>query len=79
MDEPQIYVQLSKIFEDLFDEEFIKVTPELSAKDVDGWDSLTHIRLLLTIEKAFKVKFSTSDIGKLKNVGDLVKLIKART
>jgi acyl carrier protein len=45
---------------------------------VNGWDSLTHIRLLLTIEKAFKIKFSTSDIGKLENVGDLVNLIKAR-
>lgn len=78
MDEPQIYAQLAKIFEDVFDEDSIKVTPELSAKDVDGWDSLTHIRLILTVEKAFKIKFSTSEIGKLENVGDLVALIKAR-
>ena len=47
-------------------------------KDVDGWDSLTHIRLILTVEKAFKVKFSTSEIGKMQTVGDLVTLIKAR-
>jgi acyl carrier protein len=46
---------------------------------VDGWDSLTHIRLILTVEKTFKVKFSTSEIGKLENVGALVALIKART
>jgi acyl carrier protein len=46
---------------------------------VDGWDSLTHIRLILTVEKAFRVKFSTSEIGKMETVGDLVKLIKART
>jgi acyl carrier protein len=78
MDEPQIYVRLTQIFEDVFDEDSIKVTPELSAKDVDGWDSLTHIRLILTIEKALKIKFSTSEIGKLENVGDLVKLIQAR-
>lgn len=78
MDEAQIYVRLSEVFEDVFDEDSINVTPELSAKDVDGWDSLTHIRLILTVEKAFKVKFSTSEIGKLENVGDLVKLIKAR-
>jgi acyl carrier protein len=62
----------------VFDEESIELTPELSAKDVDGWDSLTHIRLILTIERAFKIKFSTSEIGKLKNVGDLVELIAAR-
>jgi len=78
MDEPQIYSRLQQIFEDVFDEDSIKVSPQLSAKDVDGWDSLTHIRLILTIEKAFKVKFSTSEIGKLENVGDLVTLIKAR-
>ncbi|MGA3372642.1 MAG: acyl carrier protein [Terracidiphilus sp.] len=53
------------------------MTPELSAKDVDGWDSLTHIRLLLTVEKTFKTRFTTSEIGKLENVGDLVALIKA--
>lgn len=78
MDESQIYARLTEIFEDVFDEDSIEVTPELSAKDVDGWDSLTHIRLILTVEKAFKIKFSTSEIGKLENVGDLVTLIKAR-
>ncbi len=78
MDEVQIYARLSKIFEDVFDEDSIKVTPELSARDVDGWDSLTHIRLMVTVEKAFKIKFSTSEIGKLENVGDLVALIAGR-
>jgi acyl carrier protein len=78
MDTPQIYSQLAQIFQDVFDEDSINVTPELSAKDVDGWDSLTHIRLILTIEKAFKIKFSTSEIGKLENVGDLAALIQAR-
>ncbi len=78
MDQPQIYTRLKGIFEDVFDDDSIVITPGLSAKDVDGWDSLTHIRLILTIEKAFKVKFSTSDIGNLKNVGDLVALISAR-
>ena len=78
MDEPQIYARLAGIFEDVFDEDSIEITPELSAKDVDGWDSLMHVRLLLTVEKAFKIKFTTSEIGKLKNVGDLVALIQAR-
>ena len=77
MDEPQIYARLTDIFQDVFDEESIRLTPGLSAKDVEGWDSLTHIRLILTIEKAFKIKFSTSEIGKLEDVGDLVALIEA--
>jgi acyl carrier protein len=78
MDEPQIYAGLAKVFEDVFDDDSINVTPELSAKDVDGWDSLTHIRLILSVEKAFKIKFTTSEIGSLKNVGDLAALIKGR-
>jgi acyl carrier protein len=78
MDEPHIYTRLAEIFQNVFDDDSIEITPQLSAKDVDGWDSLTHIRLILTIEKAFKIKFSTSEIGKLENVGDLVALIKAR-
>lgn len=78
MDEGQIYIRLDEIFHDVFDEDSIKVTPALSAKDVDGWDSLAHIRLILTVEKAFKVRFSTSEIGALENVGDLVKLIQER-
>jgi acyl carrier protein len=79
MDEAQIYARLTALFEDVFGDESIKLKPELSAKDVDGWDSLTHIRLILTVEKSFKTRFSTSEVGKLSNVGDLVKLIKART
>ncbi len=79
MDEPQIYQQLTQIFQNVFDEDFIDLPPELTAKDVAGWDSLTHVRLMLTVEKKFKVKFSVSEIGKLENVGDLVTLIKART
>jgi acyl carrier protein len=79
VDEAQIYARLKEIFADVFDDDSIKVKPELSAKDVDGWDSLTHIRLILTVERAFKFKVSTSEIGKMENVGDLVALIKSRT
>lgn len=79
MDEAQIYARLSEIFRDVFDEDSIAVNPDLTAKDVDGWDSLTHIRLILTVEKAFKIKFSTSEIGRLQKVGDLVVLIQSRT
>lgn len=79
MDEQQIYAQLEEVFQNVFDEDSIQLTPWLSAKDVDGWDSLTHIQLMLAVEKAFKIKLSTSEIGKLENVGDLVGLIKTRT
>jgi len=79
MDDAQLYSRLTSVFHDVFDDETIEVTPQLTAMDVDGWDSLTHIRLILTVEKAFKVKFSTSEIGKLENVGQLAALIKGRS
>ena len=79
MDSAVIYERLTPIFQDIFDDDSIEVTPEMTAKDVDGWDSLTHIRMILTVEKAFKIKFSTSEVGHLETVGDLVKLIEART
>ncbi len=78
MDEAQLYERLTEIFQNVFDDDSIVVTPELTAKDVDGWDSLSHIRLIITVEKAFKIKFSTSEIGKLGKVADLVTLIGAR-
>jgi acyl carrier protein len=78
MDEAAIYDRLTEIIRDLFDDDSIAVTPDLTANEVDGWDSLTHVRLMLTIEKAFKVKFTTSEIGNMETVGDLVKVIKQR-
>jgi acyl carrier protein len=79
MNESEIYTRLTSVFHDVFDDDSLVVTPELSAKDVDGWDSITHIRLLLTVERAFKLKLSTIEISKLENVGSLVTLIAART
>ena len=78
MDDAQIYSRLAGVFNEVFDDETIEVTPQLTAKDVDGWDSLTHIRLILSVEKEFKIRFTTSEIGNLENVGELVALIRAR-
>ena len=79
VNEVEIYSKLKDVFADVFDDESVELGPNLTAKDVDGWDNLSHIRLILTVEKTFKVKFSTSEIGNLKNVGDMVTLIKERT
>ena len=50
----------------------------MTADDVDGWDSLSNIRFIMSVEKKFGVKFSASEVGKLKNVGELAELIEAR-
>jgi len=79
MQSTEIYQKLNGIFLDVFDDDTVVVKPELTADDVDGWDSLSHIRLMLTIEKTFGIRFSASEVGKLKNVGELVSLIESKT
>jgi acyl carrier protein len=74
-----IYTQLTDVFRDVLDDEALELSPELTAKDVPGWDSLSHIRLMLSVERAFDVKLSASEIGKLKTVGDLVELVARKT
>ena len=73
-----VYTMLDGVFRDVF-EEPVTLSPELTAKDVDEWDSLTHLRLMLTVEKVFNVKFSASEIGNLKNVGELARLIQTKS
>jgi acyl carrier protein len=78
MTQEQIYAKLTEVFRDVFDDEDIVPTAQTTAADVDGWDSLAHIRLILTVEKTFGVKFSASDVAGMKNVGEFVHLIESR-
>lgn len=72
------YAKLTQVFHDVFDDDSIVVVPELTADDVDEWDSLTHIRLVIAIEKKFGLKFTAAEIERLRNVGDLVTLIDSK-
>jgi acyl carrier protein len=74
-DRPSIFEQLTKVFRDVFDDDELVIDATTTAQDVDGWNSLAHIRLVVSIEKAFKLRFSAAEIGGLKNVGDMVELI----
>ena len=78
MESDDIYKQLTGVFAEVFDDEAIVLTPTTTAEDVDGWDSLNHIRLIVSVEQAFNIKFSTPEIAKLKNVGGLVALIASK-
>ena len=79
MEKTEIYSELTEILRDVFDEDDLVAAPGLSASDVDGWDSLTHVRLILTVERAFGVKFSAAESTGMKNVGELVALISSKT
>jgi acyl carrier protein len=78
MESTAIYEKLTRVFHDVFDDDAIVLRPDLTAEDVDEWDSLSHIRLVLTVERTFNVKFSASEIAKLKNVGEFVDLIQSK-
>jgi len=74
----QTQTALTQVFHDVFDDDSIVLRPDLSASDVDGWDSLAHVRLLLTVERKFGIKFNAVEVGKLKNAGELAELIETK-
>ena len=64
-----IHNRLQEIFRDVFDDDAIVLTDDLSAKDIDGWDSLQHINLIIAVEKRFGIRFATAEISRLKEPG----------
>ena len=71
----EVINQLNPIFCNVFDNEALKIDAHTSAQDVDEWDSLSHIRLIISIEKALTLRFSAGEIADLKNVGEMAQLI----
>ena len=78
MEDTQLRSRLTGIFQDLFDEPALEVNDAMTANDVEAWDSLTHINLIVAVEKEFKIKFTTGEVNHLRNVGDLVALIRRK-
>ncbi|MBX9829336.1 MAG: acyl carrier protein [Xanthobacteraceae bacterium] len=78
MDSEAIYQKLNRIFQDVFDDDSLTVKPQTNAADIPDWDSVNHIRLIVSIESAFKVRFAVNEIEELKDVGDLVKLLQTK-
>ena len=70
-----IFEELTEIYRDIFDDEEIELTDETTADDIEDWDSLEQINLLVAIEKKFSVKFKLDDVSHLANVGDMVSLV----
>ena len=72
------FEELNAVFCKVFDDNNIKITPETTANDVDEWDSLSHVNLVVAIEKHFKVKFKNAEIIRWKNVGQMFESIKQK-
>jgi len=71
--------KLTGIFQTVFDNEDITLRPETTANDVDGWDSLAHVNLILAVEKGFGMRFTQKELLTFKNVGDLVRGIESKS
>lgn len=75
MDRKEIKNKLEKIFRAVFDDEEINIFNEMTANDIEEWDSLMHIHLIISIEKAFDVHFNTAEVLAIENVGEFIELL----
>ncbi|NVO08519.1 MAG: acyl carrier protein [Bacteroidales bacterium] len=78
MEKLDIIEKLATIFRTVFKKESLIITEDLTANDVEGWDSLTHMLLIAEIENVFSIKFKLKELNKMKNVGDMVAIISSK-
>ena len=76
MSEQEIFDSVQEIFRTVFDDDGIVLTREMTADDIEDWDSLEQINLLVAIEKKFSIKFKLDDVNNLPNVGAMLDLVK---
>lgn len=70
--------RLTAVFRDVFEEDDLQIGRATSARDIPAWDSVMHVTLMISIERAFKLRFKSGEVAGLKNVGELADLIDRR-
>jgi acyl carrier protein len=78
MENTTILQELEPIFRDVLDQPNLELTSQSSAANVDDWDSLSHVNLVVAIEKRYKIRFALGELEELKNVGDMAQLIEKK-
>ncbi len=78
MERQTIFEKLNEIFIDVLDLDEVELTDATTANDIEEWDSLSHIQLIVAIEKSFGIKFTSLEIMKWKNVGEMVNSIEEK-
>lgn len=78
MSREEIYENLNEVFRNVFDDEELTVHDETTANDIEDWDSLEHINLIVAVEKKFGIEFNIGEVNTMKNVGDMVDIIAGR-
>lgn len=79
MDRNQILADLKIILQSVLNHENFEMTESLSATDVDGWDSLTHMMIISEVEKKFGITFKLKELNKMRNIGDMIDLIVSKS
>lgn len=74
----EIRNRLNLVFQEVFDDDDIKIYDEMTADDIEEWDSLMHIALVVAVENDFNMQFNAAEIGELKNIGEMITLIAQR-
>ena len=75
MERKEVVSRVLKVFRDVFDDDSIVINDETTSKDIEGWESLTHISLISSIEDEFSIKFNTKEVINMQNVGDMIDCI----
>lgn len=70
--------RLNNVFQEVFDDDEIEIFEEMTANDIDEWDSLAHITLIVATEKEFGLRLNAAEVGKLKNVGEMLTILEER-
>jgi len=70
--------ELTQVFRQVFDDPTITLKPETTANDVEGWDSLSHVNLMMAVENRFNIRFSQKEVLSFKNVGDLARCVESK-
>lgn len=78
MTKEDIYVKLNNVFRDVFDDDTIMITSKTTSSDIEDWDSLEHINLIVAVEQEFKIKFNMKEVTTMNNVGEMVDIILSR-
>lgn len=78
MDQNAVMGKLTEIFREVFDNPRLELTDAMTARDIPSWDSVMHITLLIEIEDRFGLRFQTTEMERLRNVGELAQLVGAR-
>ncbi len=78
MNKDEIIEKLNTVFCEVFDDDTIRITENTTADDIEDWDSLEHINLLVAVEETFQIKFSMQEVAHLQNVGEMINLISSK-